>query len=480
MSTVLLRQVPVASPIHRLWAGTKMIGVFLISLLLMFLPSWPILGVTIVFLIAVGALARLPLGVVPRLPWVFWLLIALGAVISAPVGGVALLRYAQVVVFGLILLSASMLIAWTTPMSEIAPALATLGRPLRKLRVPVDELAVVVALTLRGLPLLLEEIRILRAARRLRPKPDLLHRTTDPLIDILTAAMAVSTRRAGELGEAITARGGAGPGNPPPPPPPRVLSPPPARARCRAQCARQPPPGGHHVLMANLSGPGCAGEPAPGRIVLLNGVSSSGKTTIARRLLRDLERPFFHMGVDMFGAMRSESRTHELDPSGLAAVLRNTRAGFHRAVAGMARAGNDVIMDHVLSEPWRLSDCLAVMTGIDVVFVGVHCPPTELRRRERHRADRSIGTATGQLNSVHAHGIYDLEVDNSAASIEECSAPDQGFPDPRPGNPRVRPPAGHSGLSTFASAGVRADASSTNQPLPSPYPAPTPYRISRW
>ncbi|NKY37315.1 energy-coupling factor transporter transmembrane protein EcfT [Nocardia speluncae] len=210
MSTVLLRRVPVASPIHRLWAGTKMIGVFLISLLLMFLPSWPILGVTIVFLIAVGALARLPLGVVPRLPWAFWLLIALGAVISAPVGGVALLRYAQVVVFGLILLSASMLIAWTTPMSEIAPALATLGRPLRKLRVPVDELAVVVALTLRGLPLLLEEIRVLRAARRLRPKPDLLHRTTDPLIDILTAAMAVSTRRAGELGEAITARGGTG------------------------------------------------------------------------------------------------------------------------------------------------------------------------------------------------------------------------------------------------------------------------------
>ncbi|WP_280402749.1 energy-coupling factor transporter transmembrane protein EcfT [Nocardia carnea] len=210
MSTVLLRQVPVASPIHRLWAGTKMIGVFLISVLLMILPSWPILGIMIVFLIAVGVVARLPLGVVPRLPWVFWLLIGIGALISAPVGGAALLRYAQIVVFALILLTASMLIAWTTPMSEIAPALAALGRPLRKLRVPVDELAVVVALTLRGLPLLLEEIRILRAARRLRPKPGLLHRTTDPIIDILTAAMAVSTRRAGELGEAITARGGTG------------------------------------------------------------------------------------------------------------------------------------------------------------------------------------------------------------------------------------------------------------------------------
>ncbi|MGW3282897.1 CbiQ family ECF transporter T component [Nocardia rhamnosiphila] len=210
MSTVLLRRVPVASPVHNLWAGTKMIAAFLISLLLMILPSWPILGIMIVFLIAIGLMARLPLGVLPRLPLLFWLLIALGALINVPVGGTAVLRYAQVVVFGLILVAASMLIAWTTPMSEIAPALATLGRPLRRLRVPVDELAVVVALTLRGLPLLLEEIRILRAARRLRPKPDLLHRTTDPVIDILTAAMAVSTRRAGELGEAITARGGTG------------------------------------------------------------------------------------------------------------------------------------------------------------------------------------------------------------------------------------------------------------------------------
>ncbi|MGQ4600307.1 CbiQ family ECF transporter T component [Nocardia sp. R6R-6] len=211
MSTVLLRQVPVDSPVHRLWAGTKMIGVFLISLLLMFLPSWPVLGIMIVFLLFVGVVARLPLGTLPRLPWWFWALLAVGALINVPVGGAAVLRYAQVLAFGLILVAASFVIAWTTPMSEIAPALAKLGAPLRKLRVPVDEWAVVVALTLRGLPLLIEEIRVLRAARRLRPKDNLLYRAADnPLIDILTAAMAVSTRRAGELGEAITARGGTG------------------------------------------------------------------------------------------------------------------------------------------------------------------------------------------------------------------------------------------------------------------------------
>jgi chloramphenicol 3-O phosphotransferase len=101
----------------------------------------------------------------------------------------------------------------------------------------------------------------------------------------------------------------------------------------------------------------------------------------------------------MFGAMRSEQRTHELNAASLQEVLRRTRAGFHRAVAGMAKAGNDIVMDHVLSEPWRLDDLLTVMAGIDVVCIGVHCAV-----------------------DFHSHGIYDLEVDTSAATVETCSA----------------------------------------------------------
>jgi chloramphenicol 3-O phosphotransferase len=160
----------------------------------------------------------------------------------------------------------------------------------------------------------------------------------------------------------------------------------------------------------------------PGQVILLNGTSSSGKSSIARQLLVDLDRPFFHMGADMIGAMRSESRTHELDAASLDLVLGRTRAGYHRAVAGMAHAGNDVIMDHVLSEPWRLRDCLEVFAGVDVVFVGVHCPIDELRRREERRGDRRPGLAAAQIGLVHAHGSYDLEVDTGVEGITECAA----------------------------------------------------------
>lgn len=147
-----------------------------------------------------------------------------------------------------------------------------------------------------------------------------------------------------------------------------------------------------------------------GQVLLLNGTSSSGKGSIARELLDLLEAPHFHMEVDAFNAMRSKERSLALSESELESVLWHTRAGFHRAVAGMARAGNDVVMDYVLSEPWRLTDCLNVFEGITVVFVGVRCELPELERRERERGDRPAGLARSQVDIVHSFGLYDLEV----------------------------------------------------------------------
>ena len=88
-----------------------------------------------------------------------------------------------------------------------------------------------------------------------------------------------------------------------------------------------------------------------GQIVFLNGTSSSGKTSIAQQLMQILQRPYFHLSVDVFNSMRSSAATSELAPAELTEVLERTVLGFHRAVAGMAEAGNDIVVDHVLREP---------------------------------------------------------------------------------------------------------------------------------
>ncbi|MEV6205737.1 AAA family ATPase [Kitasatospora sp. NPDC051914] len=169
---------------------------------------------------------------------------------------------------------------------------------------------------------------------------------------------------------------------------------------------------------------------APGRIVFLNGTSSSGKSSIARELLHILDDGlFFHMAVDDFNAMRSR---RELGAEELDAALRRTRMGFHRSIAAMAEAGNDIVVDHVLSEPWRLLDCLAVLRPEDVLFVGVHCPLDELTRRELARGDRPPGLAAHQYDLVHSHGDYDLECDTSSAGARECAQQIKEFLPRRP------------------------------------------------
>ncbi|WP_219090717.1 AAA family ATPase [Streptomyces sp. JJ38] len=158
-----------------------------------------------------------------------------------------------------------------------------------------------------------------------------------------------------------------------------------------------------------------------GRIILLNGASSSGKSSIAAELVLLLDEPHLLMSVDRFYAMLPSAGATLSGPVPEEEVVRRTQAGFHRAVAGMAAAGNHVVVDQVLSRPWRLPDLLTVLDGFDVTFVGVHCPPDELARRERARGDRAIGHAAAQLPVVHAHGVYDVECDTSRLSPRACA-----------------------------------------------------------
>lgn len=174
---------------------------------------------------------------------------------------------------------------------------------------------------------------------------------------------------------------------------------------------------------------GRAASPEPeqatgGLIIFLNGTSSSGKSSIARELVGVLDMPCFHMPVDAFHAMRSGP---EMTPDQLSVVLKRTWMGFHRAVAGMAAAGNIVVVDHVLSEPWRLHDCLALFPAQDVVLVGVRCPLPELERREQARGDRPAGLAVHQFERVHAHGIYDIECDTGSSSPIACAQEIKAF-----------------------------------------------------
>ncbi len=226
---VLLRPVPGRSVIHELWAGTKLLVVAVIGVLLTLYPGWVPIALVAALVLVTTWIARIPRGVLPSLPRWLWGLLFLGALTASFAGGSprvvvasvdlglgGLLKFLQITVLSIVLLGLGGLISWTTNVAEIAPAVAKIGRPLRLLRLPVDDWAVVLSLALRAFPMLIDEFRVLFAARKLRPREpattarERRRRMSREIIDLLAAAVTVALRRADEMGDAITARGGAG------------------------------------------------------------------------------------------------------------------------------------------------------------------------------------------------------------------------------------------------------------------------------
>ena len=171
-------------------------------------------------------------------------------------------------------------------------------------------------------------------------------------------------------------------------------------------------------------------------IVILNGTSSSGKTTLAKALQDTIDRPFLVVGIDtmVFALPRrylneqwSEVFRYEYDGDRItditpAAFGDQLAHGLHTAIAALAGAGIDLIVDHVvLAESWA-ADLRKALSGLDVLTVGVTCPLDVVEERERSRKDRTLGQARAQFGKVHEYLAYDLTVDTSTASPSHCAA----------------------------------------------------------
>ena len=190
---------------------------------------WVAIGLVAALVLTTAWMARIPRGALPSIPGWLWVVIAIGGITAAIGGGPpevhigsvglelgGLFNFLRITVLSIVLLGLGAMVSWTTNVAEVPPAVATLGRPLRRLRIPIDEWAVALGLALRAFPMLIDEFRVLYAARRLRPRQvpatrrARRRRWAVEMIDMVTAAITVALRRADEMGDAIAARGGVG------------------------------------------------------------------------------------------------------------------------------------------------------------------------------------------------------------------------------------------------------------------------------
>lgn len=148
-----------------------------------------------------------------------------------------------------------------------------------------------------------------------------------------------------------------------------------------------------------------------GKIIFLNGVSSAGKTTLAKALQDCFEDRYFYLSADNF-FHTAPSKYYEQD---FVSNLQAAMSGMHHAIRAYSDAGMNVVVDHVLIQPFGfLEECVRLLHDYPVLFVHVCCPVEELRRREISRGDREEGQGEAQLELLEPQDCYDLIVDTFA------------------------------------------------------------------
>lgn len=209
---MLPRTLPWDSAMTRMWPGTKVLCLTALSSALLLRPRWSTLAAVGLVLLVGSLTARVPLRALPRLPVWFWSGIA-GGMIGASLGG-GLWIFVRSLVVAALVVWGSMLLIWSTPPERLTPAFRSLMAPMRWFSLPVDEWATSMGLALRGIPSLRDEAAAVMDTARLRSggtPPDGLKAGLRLMVDVITAALSASSRRASDTGRAMTLRGGVPP-----------------------------------------------------------------------------------------------------------------------------------------------------------------------------------------------------------------------------------------------------------------------------
>src|SRR5438445_952046 len=97
-------------------------------------------------------------------------------------------------------------------------------------------------------------------------------------------------------------------------------------------------------------------------------------------------------------------------------------ATMPQVIKCFADCGHDVAVDEIFIDDAILHNYVRALQGQTVYFVGIVCELQELERREKHRGNRSLGLARGQIDFIHKYkDYYDLIIDSTNCDAITCA-----------------------------------------------------------
>lgn len=157
--------------------------------------------------------------------------------------------------------------------------------------------------------------------------------------------------------------------------------------------------------------------------VVLNGVSSSGKTTLARAFQEIAPQVFLNFSIDTVLYALPPSAIERMAGGGDRSALHLPELvrAFYACVRQLLQLGHDLVVDHAVTARYHAELLLDAVESHQALLIGLDCPLHYLRARESSRADRRIGLAEDQQKTIHSQLEYDLLIDTSATRPEAAA-----------------------------------------------------------
>lgn len=154
------------------------------------------------------------------------------------------------------------------------------------------------------------------------------------------------------------------------------------------------------------------------KAVLLNGASSSGKSTLAKSLQecikRDKKEEYEIISIDNFLTMTVDEPIYEDDVFEVSPLL-------CRQALNVLKSGRGVIIDHVITSKRIYMQLTEALKEYTLLSIHVTCPLNELKKRESKRGNRCVGSAWASYEYLYPKVGYDLILDTSELSLDECT-----------------------------------------------------------